>query len=141
MTFAPGNKMGIKGRKKGVPDRRVAYRALLEPHMGELIDVLVKKAKSGDLFAIKLCLERVIPRAQSEVASIKLPQTITPESLLQVGETILKAVGNQEMTLDEAKSLLEIIKGYRENILVDSLSKTFHELQEKLEASRAGNKS
>jgi hypothetical protein len=49
---------GGPGRPKAKTDE---YKKLLEPHMPEILDKLVGVAKSGDLTAIRLILERMYP--------------------------------------------------------------------------------
>lgn len=49
---------GGPGRPKAKTDE---YKKLLEPHMPEILDKLVDIAKSGDLTAIRLILERMYP--------------------------------------------------------------------------------
>lgn len=72
--FQPGDsRINRRGRPRGTGliDQ---YRKLLDPHVPELLNVLVEKAKSGDLIAVKLILERVYP--VRDVATAELLEEI-----------------------------------------------------------------
>jgi hypothetical protein len=57
-------KKGQSGNPAGRPvgtGRIEAYRKLLEPDVPALLAVLVEKAKTGDMTALRLVLERMMP--------------------------------------------------------------------------------
>lgn len=63
MTFKAGKSGNPAGRPKGIVDKRAELRAILEDHAPAIIGKLIELAKSGDPHAIRLCVERLIPRA------------------------------------------------------------------------------
>jgi hypothetical protein len=85
---------------------------LLEPHAEELIGILVHQAKAGDPNALKLCIERLIPKPKSGGPSISLPNVDTslPDHLELFREALLLTLTNQdEIDLDALKVILELI--------------------------------
>ncbi len=46
------------------------YRRLLDPHVPDLLNILVEKAKGGDLTALRLVLDRVYPVRDATVAEL-----------------------------------------------------------------------
>ena len=60
--FLPGNRGG-PGRRKGssASSKRQEYLALMEKETPEVITKVLELAKGGDLTAIKLVLDRVMP--------------------------------------------------------------------------------
>lgn len=65
MTFKAGQSGNPKGRPKGSKDKRTELRELLEPHAPELIQKAVDMALGGDVSALKMCLDRLIPPIKS----------------------------------------------------------------------------
>ena len=66
-----------KGGESGNPNGRPIgtgrvdqYRRLLDPHVPDLLDILVEKAKGGDLTALRLVLDRVYPVRDATVAEL-----------------------------------------------------------------------
>ena len=65
MTFERGQSGNPTGRPPGTKDKRTALRELLEPHAPALIEKAVSLALEGDITAIKICLDRLIPALKS----------------------------------------------------------------------------
>ena len=82
-------------------------RQLLEPHAEELVAVLVNQAKNGDPTALKLCIDRLIPRVKNDTVDINFPNDLSGHSILQVGEQILRGLENRSITPDEGKHFLK----------------------------------
>ena len=61
--FKPGQSGNPKGRPKGALNKTTrAAMVLLENEAEDLTRKLVELAKGGDITALRLCLERLIPR-------------------------------------------------------------------------------
>jgi hypothetical protein len=103
MKFKKGKSGNPKGRPKGLPDKRTALRALLEPHAEELIRVAVERALEGDTAALRLCLERLIPpvRSTDEAVSIELKGTMTER-----GQAIIDAMSAGQITPSQTAEML-----------------------------------
>ncbi len=68
--FSPGDpRINRQGRPIGT-GRVNEYRKLLDPHVPDLLDILVQKAKGGDLAALRLVLDRVYPVRDATVAEL-----------------------------------------------------------------------
>ena len=63
--FEKGKSGNPAGRPKGIQDKRVEMRALLEPYAPSLIEKAVQLALEGDTTALKLCVEQDCPIYQA----------------------------------------------------------------------------
>ena len=65
MVFKPGESGNPSGRPAGLKDKRATYREQLEASAPELIDKIVVLALKGDLAALKICIDRILPTLKS----------------------------------------------------------------------------
>lgn len=67
--FTKGQSGNPSGRPKGACGRHTAFRELVGDSLDELAAVLISKALDGDMAAMRLLLERAVPKVQSEMNS------------------------------------------------------------------------
>lgn len=116
MTFQAGQSGNPKGRPKGIVDKRVQLREQLQSHANELIETLVEEAKGGDSTALRLCIERLLPRIKSDDSIyFELPEgrLDTGDNMLQIVDGITQAVASGQMTIEEANKFTEFLKHQR----------------------------
>ncbi len=116
MTFQAGQSGNPSGRPKGIVDRRAEFRGLLEPHAKELIEKLVQMAKCGDTTALRLCIERLLPRVKPDDGIIfPLPEggIDTGDNMLQIVNELTEAVASGQMTLEDAEKFTEFLSHQR----------------------------
>lgn len=124
MGFKKGQIANPKGRPVGVMDKRLKLRALLEPYSESLVAKAVGMALEGDVQALKLCIDRLIPVVKSEFINIKLPDDLSsPESILPAGVEMLRAMEKNDISPQQCVSMLSALKEHRENIVVDNFDK------------------
>ena len=71
--FQKGESGNPLGRPRGIQDRRVALRAVLEGKAEELLAKAVEKALEGDTAVLIALLSRLIPSLRSEVSPLTQP--------------------------------------------------------------------
>lgn len=129
MSFKPGISGNPNGRPMGSQNKRVKLATLLEPFAEELILKAVELAREGDMNALRLCIERLIPKAKQEPISFDLSKLDLDnhEYLGSAGKEIMIAVTSGEISLTEGKLL---------SLLIDNQRKLLEncELTHKLEA-------
>ena len=130
MTFKTGQSGNPNGRPKGSMNNRTRWMKLFESHADELVKQAIELAKSGDANTLRFCLERIIPRAKDVPINLTLPKALEqPKSLLEAGNAVLNGISNQEITPDQAKSLMGVLTAYRDTALMDKLSQEINELK------------
>lgn len=127
--FKPGKSGNPAGRPPGIPDRRVALRALLEPHAKDLIETAVALAKKGDQAALRMCLDRLVPplRATDQPVIVEGMNG----SLTDQGRMILAAMGKGELAPDLAVTLIQALGALAGVVKVDDLEKRLTAIEER----------
>ncbi len=109
MTFKPGNSGNPNGRPKGVLSKRAQLVKLLEPRASELIEKMIELALEGDVHALRLCIERLIPKSQRDPIMVELPDEINTENAATLKKDILGAVFEGSLAIYDAERLIELI--------------------------------
>ncbi len=110
MRFTKGHSGNSKGRPIGSLNKHSKLVALLEPHADALINKAVELALAGDINALRLCIERLIPKAQPDSLSVVVPditQTETSSTAL-IAHEIIKNLAGDIITIEQAKLLLTL---------------------------------
>ena len=106
-TFRPGN----PGRPAGARNRAtLAAMALLEGEAEALTRRCVELALAGDTTALRLCLERLLPRGRA--VRLQLPLR-TLADLDAATETVSEALAEGIIVLDEVATLTGLIDSRR----------------------------
>jgi len=109
MTFKPGNSGNPRGRPKGALSKRAQMAKLLEPFAAELIQKMIALALEGDVQALRLCIERLMPKAQREPLLVELPDEIDADNVDEIKKDILRAVFEGNLSIEDAERLRDLI--------------------------------
>lgn len=91
-------------------------RSILDQNANAIIEKLVECALDGDLTALRLCAERIIPRTkQDNGIHFELPEgrIDAGDNMLQIANSVTQAVAKGELTIDEAEKFTEFLKHQR----------------------------
>jgi hypothetical protein len=116
MTFKPGESGNPSGRPTGIIDKRTKFRGLLDQHADAIIEKLIEQATNGDPTALRLCVERIIPRIKPDIGiKFDLPEgrIDTGDNMLKIANDITSSVANGEMTIEEAEKFKNFLKQQR----------------------------
>lgn len=136
MTFVSGAQWsGNKnGRPKGSGHRQQLFNSLVEPHCEKLFETAINLALAGNEAMLRLFLERMLPSRPVD-DEISITQEIDgkrTKSLLELGNSILKAVAQAEITPDQGSSLMAVIDSQRRNIETCEIDLRLKEVQRTL---------
>ena len=107
--FKPGN----AGRPKGARNKTtLAIEALLESDAETITRKAIELAKSGDLTAIRLCMDRLCPPRKDRYVEFELPEIGTAADTASASAAIVRAVAASELTPSEAVELAKVLEGY-----------------------------
>lgn len=133
MAFKPGQSGNPQGKPKGAKDKRTQLRQLLEPHAEELVALLVEMARNGDMTAMRLCIDRLIPPVRESRVAIDLPHITDAKSCDAAQSSIVDAVATGGLLPGEGEALSSLVENRRRAL--ESLS--FEARIEALEARHA----
>jgi hypothetical protein len=137
-----GNARKPRGKpfQKGNPGKPVGARhaatkaaqALFDGEAEALTRKAIDQAKAGDMTALKLCLDRLVPVRRERTISFDLPKVAGaadhPGALLAV----LEAVAAGDLTPGEAQALAGILKEHRAAIETAELASRLDVLEERI---------
>jgi hypothetical protein len=76
----------------------------------------VELAKGGNVVALRLCLERLIPPRKDRPITLKLPQVEGVGDIPKSLEAVLKAVAQGEITPCEGQALAGMLEVFRKGV-------------------------
>jgi len=140
--FEPGNSFG-KGRPKGSRNRSTAAAlALLHEHSEALIRKCIAEALKGNMIAMRLCIERILPVLQESAIKFKVGPTDTCAEVGQVQDSILKEVGKGRIVPQQGATVVNILEGKRRTIENQKLEERVSALESQMaedDAPDSGN--
>jgi hypothetical protein len=128
--FKPGVSGNPRGKPKGSRHKStMAAMVLLSGEAEALTRVAIKAALAGDLTALKLCLDRIIPPTKDHPVDVKLPKMATVADLPGFTGALLNAVSSGNLGPSEAEKLCKIATAHREAIQISDFEQRIADLE------------
>ncbi len=122
--FKNGQSGNPKGKPKGARNKAtLAAEALLDGEADAITRKAIEKAKAGDMTAIRLCLERILPAVKSRPIEIDLPPVETAEDITAAQGAVIAAMGTGQITPDDAGTIAAVLEAKRRAIETVELEK------------------
>ena len=130
--FEKGQSGNLNGRPRGTRNKTtLAMEALLDGEAEAITRKAIEKALEGDMTAIRLCLERILPTIKSRPIEIDLPPVETAEDIEAVQGAVIAAMAKGEITPDDAGTIAGILEARRRAIETVELEARMVALEEK----------
>ena len=101
------------GRPPGSRNKAiVALEAIFDGAGEQIANKVLDLARNGDLGAIKLALERVLPPRRDRPISLALPVIETAEDATKASAAIVSGVAHGDITPGEASELSKVIESH-----------------------------
>lgn len=111
--FKPGQSGNPAGKPKGSRNATtVALEALLDGESGALTRKAIELAKGGDMAALRLCLDRILPPRKDRPVTFALPPINSTNDAAAAISAILAAVSSGGVTPGEAAEVSKLIDIY-----------------------------
>ena len=120
------------GRKPGErPRASMAAEALLDGELDKLTRRVIEAALDGDMVAMKLCLERVLPVRRRNALPLDLPSINAAADLLPALGLITDAAAQGALDLDAANALANLLEAKRKAIETVDLEQRIAALEQR----------
>lgn len=113
MGYKKGQSGNPAGKPKGAKDKRTELRSLLQPHAEDLVKKAVEMAIAGDVSALRICIDRIIPPVKDNRMSISLPKLHDAKSCVEAQCLIVAAVASGELLASEGHALSDLVENQR----------------------------
>ncbi len=132
--FTKGKSGNPKGIPKGARNKAtLVAEAMMDGDAKAITQKAIDLAKAGDMTAIRLCLERILPPRKCRPLKVVLPKINGPEDILNAVNSVLIAVASGQITSDEADVLLRTVEAARKAMETEELHRELDNLQTRLE--------
>jgi Family of unknown function (DUF5681) len=111
--FQPGQSGNPAGKPKGSRNATtLAIEAMLDGESGALTRKAIELAKGGDMPALRLCLDRILPPRKDRPVTFVLPAINSTNDAAAAMSAILAAVSSGGVTPGEAAEVSKLIDTY-----------------------------
>jgi Family of unknown function (DUF5681) len=111
--FKPGKSGNPKGRPKGARNATtLALESLLDGQATALTQKAIDLALTGDLTALRICLDRILPPRKDRPVTFDFPMITTIAEAATTMSWILTAVAAGDITPAEASEISKLVDTY-----------------------------
>lgn len=119
--FKPGQSGNPSGKPPGAKNRAtVMAQALFDGEAEVLARKVIELAKTGDLSALRICMDRLCPplKAQAAPVHLEIPQT---DNISQIASTFIQAAADGQLPPDVAAQLVSAVGTLARVVEIDEL--------------------
>jgi hypothetical protein len=132
--FKPGQSGNPAGKPKGTRNATtLALEALLDGQASALTQKAINLALAGDMAALRLCLDRILPPRKDSPVAFDLPEMKTLNDAVPAMGALVKAVGQGDLTPTEAAELTKMVQAFAKIIETAELEERVRKLEEAID--------
>jgi Family of unknown function (DUF5681) len=130
--FRPGQSGNPNGRPRGSRNATtLALESLLDGEAEALTRKAVELALAGDITALRLCLDRILPPRKDRPVSFEMPLINNAVDARAASAALLAAVASGALTPSEASEVGKLIDGYVRSIEVTEVLARLDKLEKR----------
>lgn len=112
--WRPGQSGNPNGRPKGARNKAsIVAENLLDGESPAIIRKLISQAKKGQAIALKLVIERIVPKRGRAVEITDLPAISRASDIAEATGAVVRAAAEGELTLQEAEAFMRLLAAHR----------------------------
>ena len=132
--FPKGQSGNPDGRPKGSRNATtIALETLLDGQATALTQKAIDVALTGDIPALRLCLDRILPPRKDSPVAFDLPEMKTLNDAVPAMGALVKAVGQGDLTPAEAGELTKMVQAFAKIIETAELEDRVRKLEETIQ--------
>src|SRR5262245_27607091 len=113
MPFQKGQSGNPAGRPRGIVNRATALaQNLLSERAEGIARKVIELAEEGDMAAIRVCMERLVPPIKHQPVAVELPPMEKAADSVEAVARIAAAVAAGDLTAAEAAELAKVVNVY-----------------------------
>jgi F0F1-type ATP synthase gamma subunit len=113
MPFQKGQSGNPAGRPRGIVNRATALaQNLLSERAEGIARKVIELAEEGDMAAIRVCMERLVPPIKHQPVAVELPPLERAVDSVEAMASIAAAVAAGDLTAAEAAELAKVVDVY-----------------------------
>lgn len=129
--FEPGNRMG-RGRPKGSRNKRSTQaQEILDQYLESLVKTCVGQALKGDVRALALCLERILPPLREPTVKLGLPRLNNLKDVAQCERRLVRAIASGKVTPGEGERISNVLDHHRRALETNEVVARIEELEKR----------
>jgi uncharacterized protein DUF5681 len=130
--FRKGVSGNPAGKPKGTRNRATMLaEQLLDGEAEAIVRTVLEKAKRGDMIALRLCLDRILPPRRDRPMRLTIPELNSGADAVKALAAITTAVARGELTPSEAAELSGLIEVYVKTIAMSEIEQRLKVLEER----------
>jgi hypothetical protein len=131
-SFLPVSPVIPQGvRRVPATRRRSRWKPLLDGQAEALTQKAIELALGGDMMALRMCLDRILPARKDRPVSIEMPTINTAEDAKSASAALLAAVAAGSLTPSEAAEIGKLVDGYVRAVETTEVLKRLEKLEKR----------
>ena len=134
MPFEKGQSGNPAGRRQGSRNKvTLAIEEMLDGEAEVLTRKVIDLAKAGDMVALRLCLDRIVPPRKDRPVTFNLPTLETTADAAKSSAIVVQAVASGELTPSEAADLSKVRDSFARTLEAANFEKRLAKLEQVIE--------
>jgi len=101
------------GRPRGTVSRAAVFtQNMLSDHAESIATKIIELAEQGDMGALRVCMDRLVPAIKHQPVAVELPPIGKPADAVEAAASIVAAVAAGDVSATEAAQLAKVVDVY-----------------------------